>query len=456
MRKRLLLIALISALLVACGIDQPLRVASAYTSRELCGQVFVNGQAEDQAYQQRVAALPGLSTADPLLSYRVDRPQQQVEARLLGLYHSKSVYHPDWGCMLVRDEQDEAAYRQWPDWPSSTLAPESALTLTPSASLQHALDDAFAERDQAPYKHTQAIVIMQNGQIIAERYAPGFGPDSRFHGFSLSKSVTNALIGILVREGKLHVGEALTSLWPDPADPRHALTIDHLLRQDSGLDMAQTFSGYDTDSRLTYLERDTAAYAASRPLLQPPGSTWTYSDGHFALLSRLIRDQAGGTPAAVRQFAEQQLFHPIGMQRALMEFDLTGTPLGANSFHASARDWARFGQLYLNDGVINGQRILPEGWVAYSTHRTLNTGYAAGFWLQQGEGDAPWGMPWGMTHAPADTFFGMGFMGQFVVVIPSRQLVIVKLGAAHHPDGLLPGMDRLVAAVVGSLNPPQP
>jgi len=142
-----------------------------------------------------------------------------------------------------------------------------------------------------------------------------------------------------------------------------------------------------------------------------------------------------------------------GMRAVVLDFDATGTAIGSSHLLASARDWARLGQLYLDDGVVDGRRILPPGWVAMSTKPTLDTGYGAGLWTNRKPGLVPaWGVPWGLSRAPADTFFARGFMGQFVVVVPSRQLVIVRLAVSHQRGDDIEETDRIVGDVLEALD----
>jgi CubicO group peptidase (beta-lactamase class C family) len=167
----------------------------------------------------------------------------------------------------------------------------------------------------------------------------------------------------------------------------------------------------------------------------------------------VLRDAVGGHAVDVLRFARRELFDPLGMRHVTMELDATGTPVGATYMLMPARDWARFGLLYLSDGILAGKRILPEGWVRYSATRTLDTGYGAGFWTNLADGNVPgWGVPWGMPHAPRDTFFARGFEGQYVVVIPSRNLVITRFGDSAIPGDDIENMDRLVAAVVAAID----
>jgi CubicO group peptidase (beta-lactamase class C family) len=165
----------------------------------------------------------------------------------------------------------------------------------------------------------------------------------------------------------------------------------------------------------------------------------------------VLRDTVGGTAAAMQGFMQTELFTPLGMRHMRVDFDSTGTAVGASHVLASARDWARLGQLYLDDGVVAGRRVLPEGWVRWSTTPTLDTGYGAGWWTNRVPGPVPgWGVPWGLPSAPRDTFFARGHMGQFVVVVPSRRLVIVRLSSAPERGDDIEETDRIVADVLAA------
>jgi len=226
----------------------------------------------------------------------------------------------------------------------------------------------------------------------------------------------------------------------------------------SGLDAGQTLhdvSAFDPAARMLFVESDMAAFAASRPLAHAPGTHWNYADPNTLLLSRIVRDLAGGSPASTRAFIQRELFDKLGMQHATLEFDAAGTPIGSSHLWASARDWARLGLLYLNDGVAGGERLLPEGWVAYSAAQTPGAeyiGYGAGFWTNRGSG-------YGATYRtaagmPADAFMARGSYGQYVVIVPSRQLVIVRLGPAWTTRDDMDVVAQLTREVIEALQPP--
>jgi CubicO group peptidase (beta-lactamase class C family) len=251
----------------------------------------------------------------------------------------------------------------------------------------------------------------------------------------MTKGVINALTGILVREGKLSVkDEAPVPEWQAPGDPRRHITLDHLLRMTSGLAFEEDYANPLKDVTFMLLATpDMAAYAASKPLVAEPGSQWHYSSGTTNILARILRGAVGGADADYLAFPRQVLFDPIGMRSAVIELDTSGTFVGSSFMYATARDWARFGLLYLQDGMWKGVRVLPGGWVQYSrtpTPASPRGAYGAHFWLtlrpgSRGSGDSG-------SALPADAFHAVGHEGQFVTIIPSRNLVLVRLGLTQY------------------------
>jgi CubicO group peptidase (beta-lactamase class C family) len=201
---------------------------------------------------------------------------------------------------------------------------------------------------------------------------------------------------------------------------------------------------------MKFMESDMATFAESAGVETAPGSAWNYHDGNYLILSRLIRDAVGGTPGDFLRFAQIELFGPLGMRHVTIEFDGAGTPEGSTQMLASARDWARFGLLYLNDGIAGGKRILPEGFVNYSASPTPGAfvGYGAGFWTNR---DNSFGARYRIEHGwPRDAFFAKGSIGQYVIVIPSQHLVIARFGRTVNWPLDADGVSRLVSDVVAA------
>lgn len=444
--------------LSACGstrLDRALAVAPNLVTHQLCSAVFVAG-ADPDTYWREVLG-PDLAGFGPLVRHHIDRDKGEVTASLGGGFRSRAVYRGAEGCLVVQGPARA---------PAAAPAPQEAALLPPIAGPQVvtptdpvlvvALDRAFAAPDKGPPSVTQAVVILHDGHIVAERYAPGYGVDTPMHGWSMTKSVTNALIGVLVREGRLSVtGPAPVAAWSSPANPRHAISVDSLMRMTSGLDFGQSLTqdwrvAFDPTAQMVFAAPDMAALPQAAPVGAAPGAVWRYANGNTLLLSRMIREAAGGDAGSVMRFAHAELFDKLGMTHATLEFDAVGTPIGASHMWAPARDWARFGMLYLDDGVVGGQRILPEGWVDYSARLTPGSeafGYGAGFWTNRGDPAAARLHRAGM---PRDAFFARGSLGQFVVIVPSARLVIVRMGVSRDRGEYIRQMDRLTADAVAA------
>lgn len=455
----LLALAALATPLSACGatpLGRALAVAPNLVTHQLCSAVFVAGADPDAYYRQVLG--PDLAGFGALVRHHVDREKGEVTASLAGGFKSRAIYRGAEGCLVVQGPVRPPEAAPAPTAPSllPPIAGPGVVTPTDPA-LAAALDRAFAADPKGPPNITQAVLILHDGKVVAERYAPGYGVDTPLHGWSMTKSVTNALIGVLVRERRLSaLGPAPVPAWSDPADPHHAISVDNLMRMTSGLEFGQSLQqdwkvAFDPTAQMVFATPDMAGMAERAPMGAKPGEVWRYSNGNILLLSRMIRDAAGGDAGSVLRFAHAELFDKLGMTHATLEFDAVGTPIGASHMWASARDWARFGMLYLDDGVVGGQRILPAGWVDDAARLTPGSeafGYGAGFWTNRGDQTAA---PLHRAGMPRDAFFARGSLGQFVVIVPSARLVIVRMGVSRDRGEYIRQMDRLTADAVAAL-----
>ncbi|SFN90126.1 CubicO group peptidase, beta-lactamase class C family [Bradyrhizobium sp. Ghvi] len=434
------------------------KVATGFIAHTICSETFVSGLDPMRDLAETTDAMPGTSLLTWAMNLQIDRARKDVTVTLFGIGRSHAVYREGLGCTLEHGQGIADVPLPTGDNQAALLPEIAGPGIVPpqSEALSAALDRAFAEPAQLPYRYTRAIVVMRAGRIIAERYADGIGPETQLLGFSMTKSVISALSGILVRQGKLKLnGPAPVAAWQDPDDPRHAITVDQLLRHTAGIALGSSLqaslgSVLEPVNTMKYAEDDMANYAERVPLATAPGTAWNYHDGNTIILSHLIRDASGGKPADALRFARRELFGPLGMTNVTLQLDASGTIEGAGEMMASARDWARFGQLYLNDGVVGGKRILPEGWVNYSASATPNAwvGIGAGFWTNQGDS---FGAKFRVEHGwPRDAFFAKGTIGQYTIVIPSDQLVIVRLGRSPNWPPEADGVFDLVRDVVAA------
>ena len=458
--RKLFVWALILAVAVALGVvyrpDRAIRVATSAVADGVCANTFVSGLDPEAVFAETMDR-PGIRRLRPGMRYRLDRAATTVDVSVMGLLGSRAAFHDGFGCVLLHGSKDPYLLRsdvealRVPRNPP--LLPEIAGrgTVEPSApALKAALDHAFEEPAEPPFRRTKAVVVVRDGGVIAERYSAGVGIDTQLPGFSMTKSVVNALLGILARQGVLTPSmPAPVPEWRAASDPRHEIEVEHLMRMTTGLALDETNSGFDP-SNLMYLYDDMAGFAAKAPLIAPPGTRWAYSSATTQILARIIRDAVGG-PERTLAFAWRELFNPLGMRNVTLEFDASGTLQGSANMLASARDWARFGLLYLNDGEIGGRRILQDDWVDFSASATLDTDYGAGFWTNRSEHRNAKGRV--RLGIPRDAFFASGNLGQRVVIIPSQHLVVVRLGDAVDPTGDMSGLGRLVKEVIAATQP---
>jgi CubicO group peptidase (beta-lactamase class C family) len=442
----------------------PARIATGYISHVVCSYVFVSGLDPARVNREDIAGNPVFDGFHWALRHTVDRDRREVAAWTPGGLQSLAVYRDGLGCLNANGERPPDVPTRAEieaDGPIPVLLPEIAgpeVVAPTGAGLRAALDRAFAEPGGKPTRLTHAVVVVHDGHVVAERYAEGFGVDTPVHGWSATKSVNNALLGILVRQGRLRMGEpAPVPAWESPGDRRRGITLDHLLRMQSGLDLGDSLTAgfstaWDTSARMAFNEPDMAGFAEGAALVAAPGTTWRYANGNPAILARIVRDRVGGHAVDVLRFARRELFGPLGIHRATLELDSTGTPIAGAFLFATPREWARFGLLFLDDGVVGGRRILPEGWVRYSTTATPGAfvGYGAGWWINR---DDSRGARFRREHGmPADAFMALGIYGQAVIVVPSERLVITRFGTTYDLRLAMVDICRLTADVIAALH----
>ena len=422
---------IILGIIVAASIyrpDRALRVAVGVTAHDMCQAVFITGRDPDTAFAETLAPRPGYRLVARFMAFAVDRDKATVQAKLGGIRRN-AVFIPGRGCLL-NVGGSKLPRPMLPEPASLPILPEIAgpdVVVPATPALRGALDRLFTEEDPADPRRVKAVVVMQHGRVIAERYADGYGVNVPVNGWSMSKSLLNAMLGVLVRDGKLTLDQpAPIPLWRKPGDPRGAVTLDQLARMTSGLSVDQDGSGFDVSSQILYDERDTVGAAVRRPMARAPGAQWHYSDPQTLILARIVENAVGGTPEGFLRLARREVLEPLGMTGVTIDFDAAGSPLISTYAAAPARSWARLGQLYLQDGTIGAVRILPKGWVAYSRRITLKSPYGAGFWVV----DTPDPDFSGLQQAglPRDTFLASGNLGQRIYVIPSQDMVVVRLG----------------------------
>ncbi|MCV0383326.1 MAG: beta-lactamase family protein [Erythrobacter sp.] len=330
-----------------------------------------------------------------------------------------------------------------PPLSDEALAAVSASPGAPRRALAREIDDLFAREDMG---ETRAVVLMEGGRIAAERYAPGYDANTRFVSWSMAKTVTAVLIGLLVSDGRLRLDQpAPVPQWQRAGDPRSAITLRHLLQMRSGLDHTESGPDPRTSSEVQMLfldgRDDMAGWAEEQPLEAEPGERFEYSSNTTVILADIAArvlsesDDPDERRKAVSTYLRSRLFGPLGMASVVPEFDRSGTLIGGSLIHATARDWARFGDFLRNKGSYRGEQIVPRGWVeAMTTPSPRSPQYGFQTWLnlplEEGQDEHPL-FP---SRAPQTLFAMIGHMGQYVLISPEQRLTLVRLGHSDAPQ----------------------
>lgn len=364
----------------------------------------------------------------------------RVQASILGLFAKQTAWYTEgFGCALA-DER--------PELPGPTDVTDVNPLLTAAVApanpaLEAALDDAFADG-----LGTRAVVVVKDGEILAERYAAGFTPETPQLSWSMSKSMTNLLVGRVVADEGLDIhAPGFVAAWAGADDARATITADHLLRMTAGIEWDETYDLGTTITEMLYTSEDMGAFMEGLPLEHAPGDYFEYSTGSTNLLCSSLLDQIDADANLPRDL----LLAPLGLPHAQWETDGVGTPACGSYLWATPREWAAIGQFLLDDGTVDGQRLLPEGWLDEAVEPVVipgkqAPGYGSSWWLNQ-HGDG------GLEHPgmPDDMFWASGHDGQFLFVIPSEELVVLRMGFSPNLGAEGTGSNALVAAVHAAL-----
>jgi len=400
-------------------------IITGYAAKNLSSGIFVGNRTQES-----------LEATDLNFSFirfvknSVDSRSKSVKSRFLW-HTSRTTFVNGYGSILLNDYPvDDIQARPYPivpllpenpdtiAWPMGDLMPDTIPTGIDLQQLNQGLDQTFA--DTIPYKGTFGVMVTYKGQPVAERYAEGFGPENRFLSWSMAKSFTNAMTGILVKEGKLDP-DAPADIKEWQQDERRQITLRNLMQMNSGLEWNEDYGNSSDVNNMLHKEGDMAKFAISKQLEYTPGSVFEYASGSTNIVSYLMR-KAIGNDADYLAFPREKLFNRIGMRSATFEVDASGTFVGSSYLYASLRDYTRFGLLYLNNGNWLGEQILPVDWVEYTTSTASGSEgtYGAFFWLNKSGSDYP--------DVPSDMFYCSGHDGQYIYIIPSKELVIVRTG----------------------------
>jgi CubicO group peptidase (beta-lactamase class C family) len=466
MRSRLFVAALTLAPAVATQAPSPAmaQAVAAYAAKVTASAIFVSGRTLDSVYEQEFAPVRPLDAlVRPLLQLDVDRQRRQVTCRL-GRARATAAYHEGLGCSLQVGPADPARRRYARPLPRFELAAPAAATQWPRGeraaaaaparvdldALRAAVDIAFDEPDPRRPVFTRAVVVVVDGRLVLERYADGFDAEMPLPGWSMTKSLTNALVGAHVARGALDVqARPAVSGWREEGDPRARVQLHHLLAMTAGLRWSEDYDDPDSDAlRMLLGSRDHGEVYAQQPAAAAPGAEFRYTSGATNLLCRELRSAYPSTLAYWQMPA--RFFARVGMHTAVLETDPSGTFVGSSYGYASARDWAKLGLLFLQDGVMFGERVLAAGWVARSAapNGCSDGTYGWQLWLNADpDGDGPRARRW--PALPADLLHMDGHEGQYVVVSPSAGLVVVRLGCTKAGGFPLAPFLRAVHAALG-------
>ncbi len=426
---KILLGLILAGIIVLVYLNYPkLNIITGFAAKNVCSCIFEAGR-DPETVQSGDNNFNPVNYAGSELDYK----RGTATSTIFGLKSRTAIFTEGLGCTLLpenaveiietrkkpvrQQNRNDHPYPYGNSTEKDSVFPEINYEL-----LTDAVKNVF-ERDEKA-GDTRAVLVLYKDHIIAEQYSKGFDRDTKLLGWSMTKSITGTILGILEKQGRIHRSQSdLFSEWS--GDERVYITLNNLLQMNSGLEWEEDYSKISDVTRMLFLEKDMTTTQLYKPLIADPGTLWNYSSGTSNLLSGFIRDQFSNHQQYL-DFWYKELIDKIGMHSMTLEADMAGNYVGSSYSWATARDWAKFGQLYLHRGNWNGEQIFAESWVDYTVTPVdgSNGEYGAHFWLNAG-GKYP--------DVPRDLFSANGFQGQHVFIFPSNDMVVVRFGLTEHP-----------------------
>jgi CubicO group peptidase (beta-lactamase class C family) len=442
--------------------DDPDSWRVAGTAKVLCSALFVSGRDQTEARRNVAPYFLG-ARLDSITDFQVDRQRKLVRLTLANRITREAKHYGDQGCVIHQPGKDSVYFTPvrvtttlgdaaTTPWPMGDVLPVSPLPASiDTAKLRRATDAAFAD----PAGLTAAFLVVHDGRIVAERYANGAHKDMQLESWSMGKSITGTLVGVLVQQGAIRLEDpAPVPEWrKTPGDPRAAIRVMDLMRMSSGLRFSrgspEDIPGYHDHDLIYTGAIDAFQFVTTRPLQFEPNTFGRYRNTDPLTLGLIIRDAVRKRGDEYLTWPQRALFDKIGIRRQVLETDPYGNFLLSGYDYGTARNWARIGMLYLNDGVWNGERLLPPGFVKF-------VGAPAPAWRDSSYGGMVWVNARGQWPLPRDAFAFRGAGGQETYVVPSRNMVVVRMG--HFPGSRVGTADlqRALALLTEAIPPPPP
>ncbi|WP_333875742.1 serine hydrolase domain-containing protein [Flavobacterium sp.] len=427
--KVLVVLVLIALIYFRVQIYPQLDMLTGFSAKSVASGTFIDYRSL-AVIEQGDNDIPMVRMADNT----VNSEEKFAVSSLFGIKERKAIYREGLGATLINDAFDTKAPFEVPQrnvienklpYPLGNAHPvDTTFAEIDAVRLQKAVENAF-DNNSEKNKRTRAVVVLYKDRLVAEKYAPGFSATSKILGWSMTKSITATYFGILQKQGKIDIMKpAPIAEWQN--DARKKITLNDLLHMNSGLEWEEDYTKISDVTKMLFLEENMAQSQINKPFVGKPNQSWNYSSGTSNLLSGILRQQFK-THQEYLNFWYNSLFDKLGMTSALVEVDMAGNFVGSSYGWASARDWAKFGLLYLRQGNWNGEQLFDPSWARYvaTPTQTSDGRYGAHFWLNAG-GKFP--------DVPRDMYYCSGYQGQMVAIFPSHNLVVVRMGLSEAFD----------------------